>query len=153
MYTPTQVARRANVHSNSIRNWAREYGEFLSPQTSPRLFTDEDVQVLCAVAALRKSGVPPNEVAERIREREQAPPVVDATPTASLHEAPQAHIEVQSSVHYGYNAVASRLEALERRVDANRVDEIRQAEMRGATLALVAGGFVLWCLWLAANGL
>src|SRR5688572_10873798 len=71
MYTPIQVARLANIHDNTVRKWAGEYADLLSAQTTGRrLFTDEDVEVFRAIAALRKSGVPPGEVAERIRSQQ-----------------------------------------------------------------------------------
>lgn len=161
MQTPAQVARTAHVTPQSIRNWSREYAELLSPQasgaTGQRLYTDEDVQILCLIADLRKSGVPRDQVAERIRNGELPPIIeVEATPQQSLNE-PQNGLNEGAyaplAMQISYTALQGQIDALTRQFEAKRVDEIRQAEMRGATLALVAGGFVLWCLWLATNGL
>lgn len=149
MYTPAQVAKRANAHPNSIRNWAREYAELLSPaargETGPRLFSDEDVEVLCAVAALRKSGVSPSEVAQRIRKREQTPPVIDVEATTSLQEGPQAlqtTDKAPEAIQIGYSNLQSRVEALERRVE-NGASQLITGIVIGAAVVLVVVAIVL----------
>lgn len=149
MYTPAQVARRANAHPNSIRNWAREYGELLSAaargETGPRLFDDADVDILCAIAALRKSGVPPSEVVGRIRAREDAPPVVDVAATPSAQESLQAiqmPDKASDAIQIGYSGLQSRVEVLERRVD-NGASQLVTGIVIGAAVVLVVVAIVL----------
>jgi DNA-binding transcriptional MerR regulator len=148
MYTPSQVAKRANIHSNSVRNYSREYGEFLSAgargEAGPRLYTDEDVDVLCAIAALRKSGVASGEVGEHLRQRA----VIDVTP----QEAPQAlqmPTLIQSSVPEVYNALHARLDSLERRVDRQATERIERVWI--FTAGMVAAGVIFILAWLVAN--
>jgi DNA-binding transcriptional MerR regulator len=160
MLSPAQVARLANVTPQTIRNYTREYAHLLSTQASGksgnRLFTDEDVRILCAIADLRKSGVPPHEIASHLRE--ETPPIIDITPQSPSNAdfSPQMPLVAQSHV-------VARFDALETRID-NYMTELR-AEFRqrrkydvlwgmllGAILALVAGGFLLFVMWLVTNG-
>lgn len=151
MYTPIQVARRANAHPNSIRNWAREYAELLSEQTAGRrLFTDEDVEVLCAIAALRKSGVPPGEIADHIRN--QAVPIVDVVLEENAQAAPQAPIDILSSVPIAYNALQGRMEALERRLETRDRGAIWWAWGMGLWMGIVLMGALFFAVWLSVNG-
>src|SRR5690606_2640200 len=122
MSTTAQVAKRANVSVQSIRNWSREYAELLTPaargEAGPRVFADKDVEVLCAVAALRKSGVPRDEVMERLRS-EDIPAVVDIEPQLAPQSPPQMTTEGQNTgaetvlvPHVVYINLQSRIEAL-----------------------------------------
>lgn len=149
--TPIQVARRANVAVQSVRNWSVTYGEFLSAQArgeaGPRLYDDEDVQVLCAVAALRKSGVSTGDVVERLRQDRHG--VVDVVAETNVEDAtPQAtegqkagqnealaYMVVQSSLQ-------SRLEALERRMDSH-TDRLITGLLLGVALTLLVVALVL----------
>lgn len=148
MYTPAQVAKRANVHPNTIRKWASEYAELLSSSASgeagARLLTDEDVQVFCAIAVLRKSGMPRAEVIARIRDG-IAPEVVDIT----LHESPQEALQVpqviedsQPATQLVYIALQSRVEALERRADRD-ASQLVTGIVIGAAITLVVVALVL----------
>lgn len=157
MYTASQVAQKVNITSQSVRNYSSTYAEFLSPgargEDGTRLYSDEDVQVLSTVAGLRKTGVSHAEIIERLR-HQQAPSVIEgvATPLNEVDETPKqplnealATIDVQSSI-------LERFEAIERRLDTQDLNAIYQAEKRGATLALVAMGFLLLLAWLLVNG-
>lgn len=93
MPTPAQVARKANVTPQTIRNYSTQYGEFLSPEArgenGPRVYNDADVEILCAIASLRNSGLSTDEVIERLRNQE-VPPIVDVTPQPPLNEPQEA---------------------------------------------------------------
>lgn len=159
VYTPIQVARRANAHPNSIRNWAREYAEFLSPpgNAGRRLFTDEDMQVLCAVAALRKSGMPPGEVAERLRNPQ--PPIVDAYSASvaieeNAQEAPQAPQTAQDAplaIQIGYTALQGQIDALARRVETQQRGAMLWTLGMGIWIGIVLSGLILFVLWTLAR--
>jgi DNA-binding transcriptional MerR regulator len=157
MYTPKQVAERANVHSNSIRNWSDDYAEFLSPEargeTGARLYTDEDVDTLCTVAALRRTGLKQSQVADRLRAA-AVPPVVDVAtsqPPETLQTAYnslQAPLAVTSIQHAPYNALQRQVDTLERRVETLVRAAVLWGVLLGAIAALVLGGFALWALYL-----
>ena len=58
MYNVTQAARYAGVSGTTIRGWAREYSDYLSPTANPpagqaRQFIEDDLQVFATVATLR----------------------------------------------------------------------------------------------------
>jgi DNA-binding transcriptional MerR regulator len=148
MYSPSQAAKRANVHANTIRKWALAYGELLSPaargKNGARLFNDKDVEVFCAIATLRNSGMLPDEVIDRIRDT-TAPPVVDVALHEPPQDAPQAIRtveEVTSSTQIVYIALQGRVEALERRVDSN-TSQLITGLVIGAAITLVVVALVL----------
>lgn len=152
MMTPAEVARKANVTAQSIRNYSRDYADFLSPgargEDGPRLYTDEDVEVLCAIAALRKSGVPPAEVVTRLRNG-TVPLVVDAEPEAAfsppgqtLNAVTERAEEPITPPQMAYMMLQSRIEALERRVDGG-VDRFVTGIILGMALTLLVVALAL----------
>jgi DNA-binding transcriptional MerR regulator len=155
LYTPSQVAKNANCHPNSIRNWSKEYADLLSPGASgeagPRLYTDKDAEILYAIAVLRKSGVQSEEVGRIIRERVM-PPYIDVTP----QDAPQAlqtPTVIQSSTPDVYNALQAQIDALARRVDSQPA-ELRAAHrdrlwifVAGLTAGVVIAICVVYVMW------
>lgn len=157
MLTPAQVAQRANITAQSIRNYSRDYGELLSSQArgndGPRLYTDEDVQILCTVADLRKAGVSRAEIIARIRD-EQAPPIIEGVAT-TLNENPQtlktalneafAPLAIQSSV-------LARFDAIERRLDTRDRQAMLWHIGTGIWIGMVLMGSIFLAVWLAVNG-
>jgi DNA-binding transcriptional MerR regulator len=157
-YTPSQVAKRANIHANSVRNYSRGYAEFLSTgargEAGPRVYTDEDVDVLCAIAALRKSGVSPGEVGEHLRQR-AIPSVIDVTtePLQGATTSLQAPVMVSPIQHDGYNALQGRVDSLERRIESQATIQ-RDRWMTfgmGVWIGMVTTGVILGVAWLVAN--
>lgn len=152
MRTPAQVAKIAHVHPNTIRLWATEYADFLTPaargETGPRLFSDEDTEILRSVATLRATGMPPAEIVERLRQQD-APSIIDVTTGSTTGpqshtdglQAPQMALQVQSSL-------MARLDALER----TQTTLLRAATLWGALLgaivALAGAAFVILLLYL-----
>jgi DNA-binding transcriptional MerR regulator len=159
MKTPTQVAKQANVTAQTIRNYSTDYGALLSPSArgdaGPRLYSDEDVQILCTIAALRKSGIPPAEIAERIH-NETAPSVIDLTPNA-VSNAPQNGLkEGRSDVvspQMVLSTINGRFEAIERRIEARE----RQAHLwtlgTGVWIGMVLMAAIFFAVWITVNGL
>jgi DNA-binding transcriptional MerR regulator len=143
------MAEIAGVSEQTARNYTRTFAELLSPQargeTGPRLFNDEDVQIFCSIASMRRENIPPAEVIERIRRGDiyidhttpqqttQSPP---QSPQTAL-EAPNALLLIQSQI---------------REIKATQATLLRAAALWGALLGsivtLAAAGFVLWVLYL-----
>lgn len=151
--TTRQMAQIAQLSEQSVRNYSREYAELLSPQArgqaGSRLFNDQDVQTLVAVAALRRQGVPQAEIIARLRAGDV---YIDATPsphqaTPNAQEAPQATFALQVA-QSGLQRQINELRATQRLL-------LRAAVLWGALLgaiaALVAAGFVVWVLWLTGH--
>jgi DNA-binding transcriptional MerR regulator len=165
MQTPAQVAKLANVTAQTIRNYTDTYGELLSTaarrEDGSRLYTDEDVRILCDIASLRKSRVPPGEIIERIRNNE-VPPIIDVTPNVPSNapqepskDAPDAPLALQlvvPSLQRQMDMMERQIETLARRVEAKDRGAVWWARLEGAALALIAGAFLLFLLWLSVNG-
>lgn len=144
MYTPAQVARRAGVHANSIRNWSRDYAAFLSPAArganGPRLYSDEDLSVLCAIAALRKSGMSPGDIPNHLQ---TIPTIELQAPTQIAVQTPQDAPQDTYALQLVYSNLQSRVEALERRVEA-RAGGLVTGVIIGFALAILLVAVVLW---------
>lgn len=121
MQTPSQVAKQAHVTAQTIRNWSVDFGALLSPsargEAGPRLYSDKDVEILCAIAALRKSGVPPGEIVARL-EAAESPPVIDAVPSNEVQEVSKAGQDEALPPQMVLPMLLSRFEGIERRLDS-----------------------------------
>lgn len=157
MLTTQQVAERANIHVNTVRKYSSQYAALLSPGArggdGARLFSEQDVEILCTIAALRRTGMHPSAIVEQLQ-ADAAPPVIDVAPTQatqSPHAAPTdaTHaLAVLSIQHDTYMALQRRIEAVER----NQHTLLRAATLWGVLLgaigALAVGAFYFWVLWL-----
>lgn len=163
MQTPAQVAQQANVTAQTIRNYSREFAELLSPSAhgkdGPRLYTNNDVETLCTIAALRKSGLHRDEVLARLQNT-GVPPVVDVKPEPqnetqiSLQESLQSFLApqtVQSSVVVRFEALERRFLALEDMQTTLLRTALLWGVLLGAIGAFALGAFVLWIIWLTIN--
>lgn len=143
MQTPTQVAKKANVSAQSIRNYSTEYADLLSETASrthgPRLYTDEDVQVLCTIAYLRRAGVPRDEIAERIR-NEEVPPLIEVSANA-LSTEPQQPLKTASNEAL---VVHMALSAMQR--------QMLWSHGVAFYLGMVTMGLIFYIIWWAVNG-
>jgi DNA-binding transcriptional MerR regulator len=158
MQTPSQVAKQANVTAQTIRNYSTDYGALLSPsargEAGPRLYTDKDVEILCAIAALRKSGAPPAEVAQRIQS-EAAPPVIDVTLNEPSNQAQEALNLSRSDVltpQMVLSTINGRMSALERRLDTRDREAFWWALGMGIWIGIVIMGAMFFVLWIAVRG-
>lgn len=150
--TTRQMAEIAGVSEQTARNYSRVYAELLSPQargaTGPRLFSDQDVQVFCSIAAMRRGNIPPQEIIERIKDGDV---FVDHTTPQQATQSPQTALEATQTSIVVYADLQRRIEAVERRQDVLLRAAVLWGALWGAIAALVAGGFVLWLLWLLAR--
>ena len=91
-----EVAKRINVHSNTVRNWSSEYAAFLSADAvgagsgSRRRFTEHDAVILATIADLRAKGYTPTQVTEAL----QSGRVVDVLPNLPTPEEEEARRDV-----------------------------------------------------------
>ncbi len=158
MQTPSQVAKRANVTAQTIRNYSHDYGALLSPSArgddGPRLYSDEDVSILCAIAALRKSGIPPGEVAARVQ-NEAAPSVIDvaiSAPSNQPQEALKASHSDVATPQMVLSAINGRIEAIERRFEARERMVYLWSFGMGLWIGVVLMGAIFFVVWIAVNG-
>ena len=68
----TEAAKECNVTLNTIRNWCKDYGAFLSPgatvASGQREFTPHDLEVLKYIALLRSEGMQKGAIVQRLGE-------------------------------------------------------------------------------------
>jgi DNA-binding transcriptional MerR regulator len=85
VYAVKQVSALTGVNEATLRVWERRYG-VVAPARSPggyRLYNDEQVAILRAMAALVHDGVPASIAAETVRET----PTQDAAPASPVPES------------------------------------------------------------------
>jgi len=141
----TEAARECNVTLNTIRNWCKDYGVFLSSgatvASGQREFTPHDIEVLKYVALLRSEGMQKGAIVQRLGET-TFPDVApggwpDGTPTnTNALEAVPASQEGPGSPQLPgvvHNDLQIKLDRLERSVVHI------EAEMRPRWWWLVAG--------------
>lgn len=128
-YTTLQVAQTAHISVQSVRNWTRDYADLLSPEgrgeSGVRQFSQEDLQLICTIASLRKSGVPASEIRNSLSQAQ--PPVIDVAPNATPQQPPTTAQEapqgvspltlVQSSMDQQQRLTEARVRALERQLN------------------------------------
>jgi DNA-binding transcriptional MerR regulator len=121
-----QVADRIGKHSNTVRNYARQFSAFLSPEPSKgdiRTFTDDDVRILAFISRLSDNGMPYEDITQALKrkldEGTPFPPVLPPPPTSE----PQGLITVaeMESKLATKDAKIAELEA--------RVEELRKQIM------------------------
>ena len=116
----TEAARECNVTLNTIRNWCKDYGAFLSPgatvASGQREFTPHDIEILRYIALLRSEGMQKGAIVQRLGETvfpeiepgDQVDTALDAHPASP--EGPGA-AQLPAPVQ---NDLALRLDRLER---------------------------------------
>lgn len=143
------MADIAGVSEQSVRNYSRTFAELLSPQargeTGPRLFSDEDVQIFCSIATMRRENVPPAEVIERIRRGDV---YIDHTTPQQATQSPQTHQEAPQASIVVYADLQRQIDTLRTRQDVLLRVAALWGALWGAVAALVAAGFVVWVLYL-----
>ena len=80
MYTVKQASKALGISNTTLRQRGAEYAEFLSDQASPpkgqtRKYTDEDIDVLWTVAALKTQNKTDEEIAAALERGERSKPV------------------------------------------------------------------------------
>lgn len=150
MTTTRQLARLAGISEQTVRNYSRDYSDLLSPQArgdaGPRLFSDQDVQLLCTVASLRREDVPRAEIMARLQRGDI---VVDATPNHNTpQQAPKAGQGDALAVLDVQPMLLARFEAIERRLDAQQRGEMLWHIGTGIWIGMVLMGAIFFAVWL-----
>jgi DNA-binding transcriptional MerR regulator len=172
-YTPDQAAAMVGTSPTSIRNWCKDFAGHLSTEANPqpgqkRRLTQQDVAKLQQVKLWRNNGRSTDEIATLLHlaatANGPARLTIDVVPTppTTAQEArsddlllPVALSNMQSQINATGDAVAAmqrQIDALARRADAQDREAIWWARLEGAALALIAGAFLLFLLWLSVNG-
>lgn len=72
VYRTNEIAQTCNVTVNTVRNWCKEFGAYLSPgatvTSGHRRFTERDRNVLLYVAQLRNENMTQNAILQRLSE-------------------------------------------------------------------------------------
>ena len=124
VYRTNEIAQTCNVTVNTVRNWCKEFGAYLSPgatvTTGHRRFTERDKNVLLYVAQLRNENMQQSAILQRLSETKF--PDIDEPEEESAIEpvqnAPETHSAAQlpmvalDDLRNEFNA---KLEAIEQR--------------------------------------
>ena len=72
VYRTNEIAQTCNVTVNTVRNWCKEFGAYLSPgatvTTGHRRFTERDRNVLLYVSQLRNENLQQSAILQRLSE-------------------------------------------------------------------------------------
>ena len=136
---PSRVAKQVGVPPSTLRLWAKQYAEFLSPGANPasgeeRRFTAGDIETLKAVAQLRHNGMLPADIANRLRNN----------PAAGVQDAPgqgAAPLQVHTPTEPGHDAIQTflaRTETADKLTDIDRRLERVESQRSTVLIAFVA---------------
>ena len=133
-----QVADRLGKHDNTIRNYAKEFKDFLSPEPArgeARIFTDDDVRVLAFISRLSDSAMSYDDIREAMRrkltEGTPFPPVIPASPIVeSKGLIPLPEVEAQlAKKDAQITQLEARLEELRKQIEQNRQERREEREI------------------------
>lgn len=114
-YKAGDMARRLDIHPNTVRRWAIEYKSHFSPGAigKRRIFTDDDLRVLATIAAYRDQGISPAEVERMLaagQRVENIPP-----PVTEAEEAARRNVRLVPVAQY--ERALDRIQQLENELD------------------------------------
>jgi|GEM_PF-3562117 len=123
-YRTHEAATMCNVTVNTVRNWCKEYGDFLSPSargsSGNRRFTGRDLDVLKYIAQLRSENMQKSAILQRLGETTFAE-INAADQDEPQSDQPVALPAAQEGLHHAPALIVAlddhdrRLGALERR--------------------------------------
>lgn len=127
MHTTGDLAARFNVSRDTIRNYARDFGEFLSKEATGiepnarRRYSERDALILATVANLRANGLNVEQVKESLR----AGRLVDTLPEAPSPAEAEARQSIALIARPEYERALDRIGALESELDGLRAERDR----------------------------
>ncbi len=143
MYTPKQVGDSLNLSSTTIRNYSRQWSDYLSPAANPptgqpRIYSEDDLAVIATVAALREGQATTGQIRAALdagQRLEPMRPVEEPTHAgqAADHDQ-QAADQARAAVNAAEKAIAiyqDRVTAVEAR-NQELTDRLIEAEKRAA---------------------
>ena len=143
MYTPKQVGDSLNLSSTTIRNYSRQWSDYLSPAANPptgqpRIYSEDDLAVIATVAALREGQATTGQIRAALdagQRLEPMRPVEEPTHAgqAADHDQ-QAADQARAAVNAAEKAIAiyqDRVTAVEAR-NQELTDRLISAEARAA---------------------
>ena len=143
MYTPKQVGDSLNLSSTTIRNYSRQWSDYLSPAANPptgqpRIYSEDDLAVIATVAALREGQATTGQIRAALdagQRLEPMRPVEEPTHAgqAADHDQ-QATDQARAAVNAAEKAIAiyqDRVTAVEAR-NQELTDRLIEAEKRAA---------------------
>ena len=147
MYTPKQVGDSLNLSSTTIRNYSRQWSDYLSPAANPptgqpRIYSEDDLAVIATVAALREGQATTGQIRaaldagqrlEPMRPLEEDRAAADRADQSADHDQ-QATDQARAAVNAAEKAIAiyqDRVTAVEAR-NQELTDRLISAEARAA---------------------
>jgi DNA-binding transcriptional MerR regulator len=150
----TDAAKACNVSLNTIRNWCRDYGAFLSPGASAigeaRSFTGRDMEVLKYIALLRSEGMQKGAIMQRLGETTFSEIAPDDTIEPTDESTELAPVASQEGLQQAPQSIMVALQHIERRMDAyerRRLDTITAIGL-GFVGGLLFCAIVILLAWL-----
>jgi DNA-binding transcriptional MerR regulator len=137
-YSVKQVSKAIGKHPNTVRGWTDRYADHLSDHASPaegqeRRYTDEDVEVLAAVAYFTDQGHKHADIMARITAGDRAltveRPEAGDRPIEEARELATTDLLERFIVRY-----EERIDALEKQLDDERQARL-EAEKQAANLS------------------
>ncbi len=145
----TDAAKACNVSLNTIRNWCRGYGVFLSPCASAigeaRAFTGRDMEVLKYIALLRSEGMQKGAIVQRLGETTFSEIEPDDTIEPTNDSTELAPLASQEGLQQTQGAIVApeylmtierRFEALEAARQEDKRDRIDRLTMLGIGICI-----------------
>lgn len=132
-----QVAELIGKHDNTIRNYAKQFAAFLSPEPAKgetRIFSDDDVRVLAFISRLSDSGMSYTDIHEAVKRKASEgtpfPPVIMPSPreeAKGLITVPEleARLALKDAK---IGELEARLEEIRSQVEQNRQERREERE-------------------------
>jgi DNA-binding transcriptional MerR regulator len=129
-YTTGDLAARLNVSRDTIRNYARDFSEFLTNEATGiepnarRRYTERDALILATIADLRANGLTVEQVTDALRGGR----LVETVPPAPTPAEKEARENAALIVRPEYERVLDRVQQLEGELDTLRAERDRAIE-------------------------
>jgi len=131
MYTVKQVADFLGISTPALRNWGKEYGDYLSDLATPpkgqtRRYTEDDLLVLNTIAVLKQQGKEPSRIQHDLRVGDYI--AVDLPPQEAAGHQQETALQTESFTQT-IALFEERLNRWEKKIDQLQID-LRAAENR-----------------------
>lgn len=134
MYTVSQLAKRAQTTPSTVRNWARDYSDYLSDLANPpagveRTFTEEDAAVILTIATLRAQRRERATIIEALGRGDRIEPMDPPPPASSKPGDKSSELQVmQSAFTQTLQAYQGQVDTLQKKIDDLNT-QLRESEI------------------------